>query len=756
VTAAEPSLQGGLLEKLLASVRPEFRVDVFVPAVGDLIFAGPPCVVAGCHRFRGHVASGLCHPHRQRWRRDYAHLDLATFVATTSPDMPGSRQLTPCRVAGCRRCHSAHGLCMAHWKAWRKAGSPDPTAWAATVTVDPASTRPSCEFPDCELWIEFSHTPFCRLHLLRWQGFQRRTGRQDLAEFFDYCQLRALERCDLRPLSPQLKLEFQHALQCRADQRRAGVRLRDITILVGFVTDSGVGSLLDWPETRWMASFGERYRTNTNARGFLRYAHQRLQDLVVGRGWEAEYPRDVWDLRRLGIQGRARWLRFDRIPQPWLRALLKRWARWKLSTGATASHVHQHLTALTRFAELLAGPTVQVSCLAEVSREVLERYLAQVASQPRAARTRSTYVSAVNGFLVAIRQHRWDATLAGDAAIYSEDFPKTADLPPRALPEFVMAQIERPANLARLADPAIRLTTLILIQTGLRLGDGTGLEFDCVVHDGQGAPYLRYWNHKLRREGLVPIDDELLEAIRRQQQQVRERFPQPTVLLPRPKANPDGRWPLSQTAYRRQLHQWLATCNVRDVTGRPVHVTPHQFRHTLGTRLINNDVPLEVVRVILDHESLAMSGHYARLKDETVRKHWERARKVNCQGEEVVLEPSSPLADAQWVKHRVGLAKQALPNGYCGLPLIKTCPHANACLTCPVFVTTPEFLDQHRAHREQTRQLLETATANSQLRMVEMNQQVLGNLDRIITKLEAGEDPQASLDVPLEEAADAG
>jgi hypothetical protein len=70
-----------------------------------------------------------------------------------------------------------------------------------------------------------------------------------------------------------------------------------------------------------------------------------------------------------------------------------------------------------------------------------------------------------------------------------------------------------------------------------------------------------------------------------------------------------------------------------------------------------------------------------------------------------------------------------------------------------VFVTTPEFLDQHRAQREQTRRLLERATANGQLRLVEMNQQVLGTLDRIIAKLEAGEDPQASLG---KEAAGAG
>ena len=33
-------------------------------------------------------------------------------------------------------------------------------------------------------------------------------------------------------------------------------------------------------------------------------------------------------------------------------------------------------------------------------------------------------------------------------------------------------------------------------------------------------------------------------------------------------------------------------------------------------------------------------------------------------------------------------ATQALPNGYCELPMVRTCPHANSCLTCPMFVTS--------------------------------------------------------------------
>jgi len=94
------------------------------------------------------------------------------------------------------------------------------------------------------------------------------------------------------------------------------------------------------------------------------------------------------------------------------------------------------------------------------------------------------------------------------------------------------------------------------------------------------------------------------------------------------------------------LKTWISDCQVVDDSGVSARVTLHQFRHTLGTRLINNDVPQEVVRKILDHDSSAMTAHYARLHDDTVRRHWERARKVDIEGNEVTITPDSPLADA--------------------------------------------------------------------------------------------------------------
>ena len=51
-------------------------------------------------------------------------------------------------------------------------------------------------------------------------------------------------------------------------------------------------------------------------------------------GWDREYGRDVWRLRELGItdRGIAR-ISFAGIPQPWLKNLVKRSARWRLGTG---------------------------------------------------------------------------------------------------------------------------------------------------------------------------------------------------------------------------------------------------------------------------------------------------------------------------------------------------------------------------------------------------------------------------------------
>ena len=74
----------------------------------------------------------------------------------------------------------------------------------------------------------------------------------------------------------------------------------------------------------------------------------------------------------------------------------------------------------------------------------------------------------------------------------------------------------------------------------------------------------------------------------------------------------------------------------------------------------------------------------------------------------------------------------------------KSCPHANACFTCPVFLSGPEFLPELREQRHRTLTLIEVSASNGQARVAEMNQQVLTNLDRMIAEIAKDEESEAA------------
>ncbi|WP_369690951.1 tyrosine-type recombinase/integrase [Nocardia fusca] len=92
-----------------------------------------------------------------------------------------------------------------------------------------------------------------------------------------------------------------------------------------------------------------------------------------------------------------------------------------------------------------------------------------------------------------------------------------------------------------------------------------------------------------------------------------ERFPGGSPwLFPAIHSNIDGSRYASGTRLRQQLERWLEELDLVDEHGRPIRVTFHQFRHTVGTRLINAGVPQPVVQALLDHMSPDMTAIYAR------------------------------------------------------------------------------------------------------------------------------------------------
>ena len=609
-TAAQRSAPTGLLEKLVAQVRAEFRVGIYVADPDDLVLGRRPCTVAGCDRSR--TAFGLCSGHDQRWRTRGCP-DLAEFNADPGPTINGRRELTHCTVPGCRYGSSGFGLCTRHRLVWLREGQPDPKPWAAQAPIVGPSSIAECSLPFCSVWTENANHQFCKSHETRWAQL----GRPDAEEYIAHCLRSGKAQIDFRGMAPQLTLELQYAVQCRHDQATITAPPPVVAWTIALARRAEVSSLLDLPPQRWHELASSKQGMYQR---FLEYARDAVETLHEGTSWEVEYPRDVWRMHRLpgltlnaGKTPHSRVnLRFDRFTQPWLRTLAKRWARLRLSSGLAVATVLCDIQGLARFSAFLAEAAPDVKALGGIDRAVLERYLAWLITSSLGHGAREDAVTSPTTFFQAIRQHGWDDTLAATALFFPGDLPSRPPRLTRRLAEYVMAQVEAPANLDRWTTPEGRLITIILIRCGLRATDACTLAFDCLLHDGQNAPYLRYFNNKMRREAAVPIDEDLEGEIRAQQRRVAARWPQQhRHLFPAINGNAGGHHPVTYYSYRGMLNYWLTSCDVRDEHGQLAALTPHQWRHTFACRLINQDVPQEVIRILLDHQSTQMTAHYA-------------------------------------------------------------------------------------------------------------------------------------------------
>ena len=109
-STVRPGRPAGLVEKLIAAVRPECRTDVLVFDPRDPVFGGPACA-AGCQRPARR--RGLCPGHYERWRvagkPDLAEFAAGLLACVRLPDAGAEEATTDClpryREVFAERCH---------------------------------------------------------------------------------------------------------------------------------------------------------------------------------------------------------------------------------------------------------------------------------------------------------------------------------------------------------------------------------------------------------------------------------------------------------------------------------------------------------------------------------------------------------------------------------------------------------------------------------------------------------------------------
>lgn len=257
----------------------------------------------------------------------------------------------------------------------------------------------------------------------------------------------------------------------------------------------------------------------------------------------------------------------------------------------------------------------------------------------------------------------------------------------------------------------------------------------------------------MKRESTKPISPECAAVIKEQQNYIREHFidsyeflfcaREPNGL--KDKFKPKAKLMLANS-FSEYLNKLANDFNISTVSGKKWHFQTHQFRHTVGTRMINNGVPQHIVQRYLDHDSPIMTSVYAHIHEETLRKEIEKfysLKVIDITGQAVnpELDVDENDNDLEWFTKKI--AAVALPNGYCARPKVLgdcTIPGDIGCYACPYFRTNKSFLDVHKEHLERVGKVLEKARRYNWQLPISKNEPIQENLQRIISVLEVQDD----------------
>lgn len=147
----------------------------------------------------------------------------------------------------------------------------------------------------------------------------------------------------------------------------------------------------------------------------------------------------------------------------------------------------------------------------------------------------------------------------------------------------------------------------LFYSTGIRLSELRGLDVSDVDTLGETLRVLG----KGRKERVCPVGNPALEALQRYRSKA---------------CIHDG--PL----FRSKVNKRLSAQALNDIvskywrlSGMPVHVTPHKFRHSFATHLLNNGADLRSVQMLLGHASLSTTQIYTHVTTERMKQVYDKA-----------------------------------------------------------------------------------------------------------------------------------
>ena len=188
---------------------------------------------------------------------------------------------------------------------------------------------------------------------------------------------------------------------------------------------------------------------------------------------------------------------------------------------------------------------------------------------------------------------------------------------PKSLPKFLTPEeVEQILNNIKIETPSgYRNRTILelLWATGMRVSELAGLNFgDLDLEQNE----IRVFG-KGSKERIILVTDRAKNFLERYIESARDLIPKG---FPCPDKNENSPVFINNTGYRLQTKTIRNVINdVVEKINLPKHVTPHVFRHSFATHLIENGADLRVVQELLGHASISNTQIYTHVSTQHMK-----------------------------------------------------------------------------------------------------------------------------------------
>ncbi|MEK4503963.1 tyrosine-type recombinase/integrase [Bacillus sp. FSL R12-0069] len=404
--------------------------------------------------------------------------------------------------------------------------------------------------------------------------------------------------------------------------------------------------------------------------------------------------------------------RFDFLPNDWFNQTVKKITLESLTIARLSEGtLHRYNYGLETFFIFADECNLTLKTFADITPMMIEQYISYLLLEVDKPSTRSVKMAALKHHIRHGQMLEWgdfplieifDGT--ENRTLQTEDTLKTMVIDDRVMKQIDATLVKVKKEMKSVNQVCAWGLISLIRHTGIRIHEALRVQETHLARDFAGKHLLEVVSDKTLTDRYIPVSQEVVNVIKIVSEATREgrnQLSTERVFINEQKGN-KGFQHLSQYIARYRLASFINTNKIVNPDESLIKLTYHQFRHTIGTDILNNGMSMSEVMEYLGHDSPHSTRLYAKVRNDRLSKEY---RKLGFIG--VIENKVDNVTDDQGEKiDKEKRLMAQLPDGVCARPVkekVNHCKKPNACLFCPKFITTPEFLAFHKNHLERIR-----------------------------------------------------